>query len=675
MKKRILYVSFFVLIVFLIFINEYLGVEYNINLYEFFSNSSRLTPEERDWLESHGEIVYAADNNSPPLRYVDQGSGQYKGVVVDYLSALSIELGTEIKVKPMVWNDALESLSRGETDICDMYPSEERSKVYLFSDPIYYQRGIILVSKDNDTIKNYTDLRGKKVAAQKGDYVLEFLDSNVKGVNYSLTPDYLDAINLLELGHVDAIVGDEPVISYFIEILDVKEDFIIIDEPLYEKECVLSIPKSEKILLSIINKGIYNLNRKNTMGKIQQKWFGISTPITRSNSSEKMSLIISFFSMNILIASYLFFSWNKQLKKEVNKRTEELHISRNDLQTTFDGLTHLMIVINKDCTISSVNQSFCKVMEMDKEDVIGKDCFKFFRLIDKEESDCIIRKTFITKLQHRKEIEYQNKLYELNSFPLEDKSGNINRVLIMMKDVTQIRVSEQQILHSNKMAAVGQLAAGVAHEIRNPLGIIRNSSYLLKKNINSNPEIANRSIKMIEKSVERASNIIDNLLNFSRLSSDNLNEVNMLQFIKNIIELNKKSMMKQNIMEDLICDPFIKCYLNLEALKHIMINLVSNAIDAMPNGGTLTIKCHVDEEILSISCTDTGHGIDKKDIDKIFNPFFTTKEPGKGTGLGLFIAYDEVQKMGGDIRVTSDRDSGTTFTVNLPVKEGENNDQ
>jgi len=649
-----------------------LAVEYNINIYEFFRNSNRLTIEEREWLERHGDIVYGADNNSPPLRYVDSGNDQYRGVVIDYLSALSIELGTDIKVKPMIWDEALKSLARGETDICDMYPSEERSKVYLFSDPIYYQRGVILVPKDYKTIINYRDLRNKRVAVQKGDYVLEFLNSNVTGVDYIFTADYLEALNLLREGEVDAVVGDEPVISYFIEALDIKEDFVILEEPLYEKESVLSVPKSEKILLNIINKGIYNLNKKETMSKIQQKWFGISTPMTKSNSNEKMSLIIAFFSMNIMIASYLFYTWNKELKREVDKRTEELYVSRNDLQTTFDGLTHLMIVLNKDCTISSVNQSFCNVMDIGKENIIGKNCFKYFRLLDNE---CLIRRTFTTNTQHQKEIEYQNKLYEVTSFPLEDKLGSVNRVLVMMKDVTQVRIGEQQILHSNKMAAVGQLAAGVAHEIRNPLGVIRNSSYLLKKNMNSNPEIANKSIEMIEKSVERASNIIDNLLNFSRLSSTNLSEINMLRLIKGIVELNKKAMMKQNILENVICDPFLKCCVNVEALKHILINLISNAIDVMPNGGTLTIECNADDKKISISCTDTGYGIDEKDFDKIFNPFYTTKEPGKGTGLGLFIAYDEVQKMGGTIGVISSLDYGTTFTVNLPLKEGENDDR
>jgi len=675
LKKRIFYLSFFFLLISLVFINEYLGAEYNMNLYEFFRNSNSLTVEERAWLDKHGPIIYGSDNNAPPLRYVDPVSGQYRGIVIDYLSALSIELGTEIKTKPMVWDDALQSLAAGETDICDMYPSDIRSKVYLFSDPIYYQRGIILVPKDNNDISSYEDLRYKQVAAQRGDYVLEFLNSHTKDVKYKLTPDYLEAIKLLQKGEVDAVVGDEPVISYFIEMMDIKEDFMILDKPLYERESVLSVPKSEKILLSIINKGIYNLNKKDTIRKIQQKWFGISTPITKNNSSEKMSLIISFLIVNIMIASHLFYSWNKELKSEVEKRTEELYISRNDLQTTFDGLTHLMIVLNRDCTIANVNQSFCKLMEIDNENVIGKSCFECFKLLDKEGNDCIIRRTFATNTHHYKEIEYKNKLYEVTSFPLEDKQGITNRVLIMMKDVKQIRISEQQILHSNKMAAVGQLAAGVAHEIRNPLGIIRNSTYLLKKNMNSNPQIANRSIEMIENSVERASSIIDNLLNFSRLSSDNFSEVNMLEFIKSIIELNRKAMMKQNIIENLVCDPFLKCYINVEALKHILINLVSNAIDAMPDGGSLTIECHADEEIVNISCTDTGFGIDEKDFDKIFNPFYTTKEPGKGTGLGLFIAYDEVQKIGGDIRVSSSINAGTTFTVSLPLKEDQNNDK
>ncbi|WDV47992.1 transporter substrate-binding domain-containing protein [Clostridiaceae bacterium M8S5] len=668
MKKRIISVLSLFLIMFLLFVNRYLEIEYSLNLYEYLSRSKRLTKEELNYLKSHGDIIYASDYNSPPLRYLDTANGQYRGVVIDYINALSIELGTQIKVRPMIWKDALDSLADGKTDICDMYPSTNRSKLYLFSKPIYIQRSVILVLKDNEDIKDYKDLETVKVAAQKGDYVIEFLNSKLSNINYSFTEDYLQAIKLLQEGKVDAVVGDEPVISHFITLLDINDDVAILDKPLYERDSVLSVHKSEKKLLTILNKCIYNLNRANTMNKIQQKWFGISTPITKNTSNEKYSLLIAFFGFSIIMVFYLSYLWNKHLKKEVTRQTEKLDISRNDLQTTFDGLTHLMLVLNKDFIITNVNQSVCDLLGLDKEDIIGKKCNDFSKDFELG-SSCLIRRTLSTNSSHQKEIQYKNKLFEITSYPLLDQHNNVDRVLLMLKDITQLRISERQILHSSKMVAIGQLAGGVAHEIRNPLGIIRNSSYLLKKQLKTKNEVANKSIWLIENSVERASNIIDNLLNFSRLSSNNISKINVLKFIEGIMELNKKAIKQQNIDVLIMCDSNLECMINVEALKHILLNIISNAIDALSDKGCLTINCDIEDTKLVIICNDNGCGIDNKNIDKIFDPFYTTKEPGKGTGLGLYVVYDQVKKIGGDIRVTSNKEIGTTFTLCLPIKE------
>lgn len=121
-------------------------------------------------------------------------------------------------------------------------------------------------------------------------------------------------------------------------------------------------------------------------------------------------------------------------------------------------------------------------------------------------------------------------------------------------------------------------------------------------------------------------------------------------------------------------EPILSCeniliYTNEESLKHIFINLITNAVDSMPNGGTIKITCVDKGPIIQIDVADSGVGIEKHNLDNIFNPFFTTKNPGKGTGLGLFIVYNEVQKLGGNIGITrSEINIGTTFRIEIPTK-------
>jgi len=669
MHKKLVYIIILIILLVLGVINSFLEFEYNVNLLEYFGKSNELTREEREWLNQHGDIIYGSDNNAPPLRYMDEESKQYQGIVIDYIRALSIELEKEIKVKPLVWNQALDSLAKGETDISDMYPSEERAKYYLFSEPIYNEKSIILVPRDNQEISHYNDLRNKTVAAQEGDYVCEFLNSKVDSIEYVYAPDYYGAIMRLKEGKVSAVVGDEPVISWLIDKLNLENEFKILENPIYEKECVLAVPKSEKILLNIINKGIYNLNRKNTMAKIQQKWFGISAPFIKQKILEKLGLSVGIFSIVILMSFFLFYTWNYQLKKEVQKRTEELYMSRNDLETTFNGLIHWMIIVNKDYHIVEVNKSFCDIMKHDKNGIINKKCREFPEILCTADCDsCIINRTLLEEKNLQYEFKYRNRIYEMSTFPLKDNLKNTHRILIMIKDITSSRVVEQQLLHSNKMAAIGQLAAGVAHEIRNPLGLIRNYCYLLKNDMNINHNVSKEAVSVIEASVEKASNVIENLLNFSRISSNIRENINIRDCISSIIKLEHKVMVKRNIQEEIICDTDIICYVNQESIKHIFINLIDNAIDAMRDGGVLTIRCEKKQDTLFISCSDTGIGINEKDLDNIFNPFFTTKPLGQGTGLGLYIVYNEVQKFVGDIKVSSKLGKGTDFYITLPLK-------
>lgn len=670
MKRRIVYAFIIAILVGVIFSNNYLNIEYDMNLFEYFTKSSEITDAEQEWLDKHGKIIYTADRSSPPLRFIDETDGQFQGLIVDYIRSLSIEIGQVISIEPSIWwSESLDKLTTSESDFSDLIPSEKRAKFYDFSDPIYTLRETILIPKESE-IRSQLDLKDKTVAVPQGDYAIEFLDSipHLKSnINYVRTQDLENAIMLLKQRKVDAVVGDEPVINYFIEKLDMKDDFKILDKPIIEEEAVLAVKKGEKELLSILNKGIYQLKKKKVTEKVQEKWFGISVPFDKQKTSQEMGLVILIFLSLIFLILYLSYSWNMILKREVEKRTEELNSSKKKLQTTFDGLIHLMIVIDRDHNIENVNEAFCKLVQLEKNKIIGQNCLEFKDILYGSGVEYMIENTFYNGKPDQKEYKYKDKIFQMSTFPLEDNNREIRNLLIMIRDITQIIISEQQLLHESKMAAIGQLAAGIAHEIRNPLGLIRNYCYILNNNFDDENK-RKKAINVIEASVERASDIIDNLLNFSRISSNEYEKVDIRSLITNIIALENKILEKNSIRIDVRCPEDIMCFVNEESLKHIFINLISNSIDVMTQGGLIKIVCKKNNNKIIITFCDNGAGISEENLDNIFNPFFTTKPIGKGTGLGLYIVYNEIQKHGGKIRVSSKLGKGTCFKIELPLR-------
>lgn len=656
-----IFILLFVVFISVIGLSRYFGLN--------FDKNTTLTEEELEWLENNVPLVYAADRNAPPLRYVDEEDGQYKGVLIDYIHYLSIELGTKIELKPLVWEDVMTELVSGNADMCDMFASEERSKKFLFSKPIYNLRGILAVNSElTDEIKSLDDLKGKTMAMQKEDYAGEYLSKNYPEINQYFVNDLEEALLLVAEGKAAATLGDEPVIIYQIDKHNLHSDVTVIEKPIYENQVVFAIPKSKPELIPILNKAINSINKKNVLEKIQQKWFRISTPIVTYRDLDSIKGYIALSILIVLVVLGLFAIWNYSLKSQIKVRTKELEDSRNELQAVFDGMTEYMLVLDESKNIKNINRGFLKELGKDKSQVLGTSYRESLGDFATEELDYLVDKALEEGNYITEELQINNYIYQVSLKALNSINSSRKYVLIFLFDITNEKISANKLLQANKMLAIGELAAGIAHEIRNPLGIIRNHSYIIK-NSNNNWDIVNKSLGYIDSAVARASRIIDNLLNFSRISGDYVESTNMYSFIENILELQNKTMQKHNIEYEIICNKGMTVIINQESLKHILINLISNAIDAIENGGKITIKAYEDGNNLAIECTDTGIGIAKENLEKIFNPFYTTKEPGKGTGLGLYIVYNEVKKLNGDITVESVLGEGTKFKVVIPLEK------
>jgi signal transduction histidine kinase len=270
----------------------------------------------------------------------------------------------------------------------------------------------------------------------------------------------------------------------------------------------------------------------------------------------------------------------------------------------------------------------------------------------------------------------ENSLLDLNR-GLENKIGERTALLTetnkrLQTELIHRRELEDSLVQSEKMSAVGQLAAGVAHEINNPLGIILGFAQSVVKRLKNENDPLTLPLKTIEREAVRCKDLVQNLLVFSRTSkSAQLEEVDLnaaAEVALSLISTRTKTHNVELIKE--LCADSPKIRSNKSQLQQIIVNLANNAIDAMPKGGTLTIRTSLSGRQpghVEIQMRDTGSGVPKEMQKKIFEPFFTTKEVGKGTGLGLSLVYEMVTKHYGTIELASEEGKGTEFAVFLPV--------
>ena len=178
-------------------VNQFTDTVYDLNIYEYIKYSQDLSDEERAFLKEKKTLYYTSDNNAPPFSFQDKYTGTYKGFVLDYVSALSIELNTEIEFVPKVWEEAIQSVIAGESDMTELYSSEDREKYLSFTESIYKLRAIIMTRNDQKEISSAMDLSGHKVAIESGDYANEYVKDNIPDAEIVNTVDYLESVTKL----------------------------------------------------------------------------------------------------------------------------------------------------------------------------------------------------------------------------------------------------------------------------------------------------------------------------------------------------------------------------------------------------------------------------------------------------------------------------------------------
>jgi len=252
----------------------------------------------------------------------------------------------------------------------------------------------------------------------------------------------------------------------------------------------------------------------------------------------------------------------------------------------------------------------------------------------------------------------------VNTYVLRNDFGKIIGALAIYRDITEKKFLERQVQQAEKFAALGQMAAGLAHEIRNPLTTVKGFLQLISPDY-LGPKYSEYRDLMLDE-VNRTNRLVSNFILLANPPAPVYKKVQFNHLVETVIDLLKDKASAHDITLENKVRPLPPVYLDEEQFKHLLLLLADNAIDAMPEGGTFGVKAEIIEEFIQIQVWDTGSGIPLDIVDKIFDPFFTTKD--SGSGLGLSIIYNIIKSHQGSISVSSHPDSGTKFKIVLPVE-------
>ncbi|MBI5747363.1 MAG: PAS domain S-box protein [Nitrospirae bacterium] len=256
----------------------------------------------------------------------------------------------------------------------------------------------------------------------------------------------------------------------------------------------------------------------------------------------------------------------------------------------------------------------------------------------------------------------------INASPLRDKEGKIIGILGIARDITEKRHLEQKVRQSERLAAIGQLAAGLAHEINNPLGGIFNCLYNIKKG-GLTPQKKDEYIGYMEDAIQRVKKIVSELLDFSQMKELKLSMVNPNKLIEDVIQSLDYAIKEKSIrIERLPSRKDLSIMLDKGRMEQVLANLVLNSIQAVDINGIISFRTDAEDQHCLIEISDNGAGIHPEVLPKIFDPFFTTKDVGKGAGLGLSVSRGIIERHNGNIEVSSEIGKGTSFKIKLPLR-------
>jgi len=390
---------------------------------------------------------------------------------------------------------------------------------------------------------------------------------------------------------------------------------------------------------------------------------------------------ILIFALVLAACAVIYYEmrWSVELQREVDSATTDLRRSREQYKSVVENAKDFIFLLDEKGTVISANTAAARALGIPATGIKGKCLSDFFAPED--------ARPILTQMQDvvdsrkssegKSAVRIKERLYWLSTHfvPVFGEDGRtVERVLVMARDITERQRIEEKLYQTEKLASLGTLSAGVAHEINNPLGVILGFTEILLDRIPPDRK-EHEILKTIERQGLNAKRIVEKLMTYARQPAKQEEFTDLNKDVEMVLSLLQNNLLTNKIELDLrLARELPRVHGDSGELQQVFINIVNNAVAAMPKGGKLSVLTKVNpySHMVEAIFADTGTGIPKEVADRIFDPFFTTKKVGEGTGLGLSVSYAIVNKYGGNIRFETrlpeagGANQGTTFFVSLP---------
>lgn len=605
----------------------------------------------------------AFDKALPPFSSVDN-QGEAVGFTIDLIRGIASHHGWELEFVPLDWEDVVAALASGEVDVVlGIKYTSRYDEVFDFSESFFTMSEVLLVPRGDDTIYTLNQLTEKVVAVQRGHSSMDLLES-VRRVKMIISFSQQEALNNLLRGRADAFIGNRWTAEYLLQQEHRMDDFEMRSGLINPTDYAFAVRDGHSELLDELNEGLSQLYRDGTYFRLYSQYFEPYSPHLTDWWRKLVIGLLVALAVGI-ISQVTFYAWNKRLQAEVRRQTAALAdvmaFQRKVLDNTESGILSLDIHGH----ITLVNEVAKRLLSI-RDEVLGRHIVSLLPQLPVAEALADHDRQFAG------EIEWEQgnaRIFHYHMAPFFNSLNEHAGWIVTLQDRTEQKRMQARLIDQEKMRALGQLVAGIAHEMRNPLTAIKAFIEVLPKKMDD-PRFRAEMLRYVPEEMERLNRIVEDLLDYSRARPLQLQTIRVEELLQSVLVLFARRFESERVQLRLQVNRELTMLADRGRLKQVLINLVMNAMEAMSSGTSkqLTIRAWEEAGEIRISVSDNGEGMREEQLNRLFEPFYTSK--AQGIGLGLYVSHKIIREHGAQIEVQSASGMGTTFTLRFAQPGG-----